>query len=204
MQRAEVKVAEANGAAARRRGRPRRTIALLLAVFVVPIVVAWWFAVVHPIGDRENLLNHGRFLEPPIDINSSAAAEPLLAVGLQPGEWAMIYLGAGPCAQSCMQAVDKLHAVRNVLGLAATRVQVYAVVGGAPLLASGPAPTPIVAPPLRAFIATQAGARDDEFPDEAIIFLDWRDQIMLYFGTAAPPADIKGDIKRLLRASRIR
>ena len=202
MQRAEIKVAEAS-AAARGRGRQRLTIALLLAVFVAPIVVAWWFAVVHPIGDRDGLLNHGRFLEPPIDINSSGVAEPLLAVGLRPGEWAMIYLGAGPCAQSCVQAVDKLHAVRNVLGQAATRVQVHAVVGSA-RMASAPSPTPIVAPALGAFIATQALARDAEFPDEAIVFLDWRDQIMLYFGTAAPPADIKGDIKRLLRASKIR
>ena len=66
------------------------------------------------------------------------------------------------------------------------------------------APAEIVARALHALIATQTPACDPEFPDEAIVFLDWRDQIMLYFDPAAPPADIRGDIMRLLGASKIR
>ena len=40
--------------------------------------------------------------------------------------------------------------------------------------------------------------------EHGIVFLDWRGQIMMYFEVDAPSGDIKKDVKRLLRASKIK
>jgi hypothetical protein len=45
---------------------------------------------------------------------------------------------------------------------------------------------------------------DPSTPDRGVVFLDWRGQIMMHFPDTALPADIKSDLKRLLRASKIK
>ena len=39
---------------------------------------------------------------------------------------------------------------------------------------------------------------------DGVVFLDWRGQIVSYFVIDADPANIKKDLKRLLRASKIK
>ena len=48
----------------------------------------------------------------------------------------------------------------------------------------------------------QAAVQGDNTPQYVVV--DWRKQLMLRFPADAPPGDIKKDLSKLLRASKIR
>ncbi len=179
---------------------PRYTVALVVALFVVPILVASWLALVSPPGGG-SLLNRGTLIEPPLDVNADPVTAALAAIPLAPGEWAMIHYGPGPCAEACERAVGTLETIRSVLGHDGTRVRIAAVVD-AP---GGAAHRVIVDPAARARLAAAvaAGGASDG-AEQGVVFLDWRGQVMMHFADAGEPGDIKRDLKRLLRASKIK
>lgn len=170
---------------------------IVVAVFVAPILAAWWLAHVAPPGD-DRLLNHGTLLRPPLDIRATDELAALRAIPLAPGEWAMIYFTPGSCAEACTQAVDMLERIRSLLSHDATRVRI-AVVTDTPSATAVPGAVADASARARLAAAAPAGAA----PGSGIVFLDWRGQLMLYFPDAAQPADIKDDLKRLLRGSKI-
>ena len=182
--------------------RARPTILALIAISVLPIVLAWWLAVVRPPLGEGKLLNHGALIRPPIDIAQTAETRPLEGIELAPGEWAMVYVGGGPCEAACEAVLSKLVTIRAVLGQGATRVRVAALVDAR---AGTVADVVLVTHrEARSLVSTTLGARVAAGAERGIVFLDWRGQIMMYFEVDAPPGDIKKDIKRLLRASKIR
>lgn len=111
---------------------PRLTLLLVVALFVVPILVAWWYARIAPPGEGTHLVNHGLFIEPPLDIRHDDDMAPLREFTLAPGEWAMLYFTDGACEEACNEAAGLLDAIRTVIGRDATRVRIAAVADSAP------------------------------------------------------------------------
>jgi hypothetical protein len=178
------------------------TASLVIAMFVGPIVLAWWLAVANPPAEQLDLLNRGTLIQPPLDIHSDAALSPLRAIELAPGEWATLYFSADNCGQACQASLTMLDTIRSVLGHDGTRVKVVAVLDET---ASEPHGLTIVDSAARARISAAVDhyVADDQ-AGSGVVFLDWRGQIMLHFADIGAPADVKKDLKRLLRASKIK
>ncbi|MEQ8496202.1 MAG: hypothetical protein RLW42_18465 [Gammaproteobacteria bacterium] len=188
-----------------RRGLSSRiTLLLVVSAFVVPILVAWWMARVQPPVSGGHLVNHGTFIRPPLDIHADDALAPLGAVPLAPSEWALVYYAPGACEDACVAAIEDLQTIRSLLGQATTRVRVAALIdrAGVNLAATHVVIDAAARERLARGVAAASGAGASR--EEGIVFLDWRGQIMMYFPDVSAPADIKKDLKRLLRASQIK
>lgn len=179
--------------------RRRLTLAAVIAVFAMPILIAWWFAHAPPASLSQGLVNHGRLIEPPIAVHTDTALAPLADVRLAPGEWAMVAVAAGACDSVCLVTTQRLLDVRTVLGQAATRTRVVLL---ADEVADTPAGVvPVVDPQARAALARALPA---DAPVPAIVLLDFRGSVVMHFPADADPGAVKADLKRLLRASKVR
>lgn len=174
----------------------------VVGAFVAPILVAWWFAILHPEAVPHQQLNHGQLIHPPVDFSADPAGAPLEALKLAPAEWGLVYFGAGPCALECERTVNLLTTIRGLIGAQGARVHVAALVDAAPAQAFNQALT-IAAPQARALLAREAAARTGAARDQGIVILDSRRLAMMIFSADAEPAGIKEDLKRLLRGSAI-
>lgn len=186
-----------------RQSKSRWTLVAVIAAFVVPILLAWWLALGGGLDADDQLINHGTFIRPPVDVAADPALAVLETIPLAPGEWAIVALNADACTAACEATLGTLLTLKSLLGNAATRVRVA-------LLADLPAPPReglvlLVEPGARTALAerlrTVPGASGD---GNAVVFLDWRGQIMMFYPDAAAPAGIKSDLHRLLRASKIK
>ncbi|MEX2482337.1 MAG: hypothetical protein WD928_15875 [Gammaproteobacteria bacterium] len=186
-----------------RRGMsPSTTLVLVVAAFVVPILIAWWMAFGRGDVEPAHLTNHGRFISPPLDIRNDPSTTSMEDIPLAPGEWAVIHFTRGACAAACADTAATLLTLKSLLGNAVTRVRV-AVISDAP----GPLPREVVAivdPAARQRLSSVTAMNRSDPPSSGVVFLDWRGQVMLFFPDASRPADIKSDLKRLLRGSKIR
>jgi len=186
----------------KRKPRAAPTILAVVAAFLVPIVLAWWFAVVRPPSVEDGLINRGVLLRPPLDTASQPETFSLSRIELAPGEWAMVYVGPGACDVDCKETLSRLGTIRSLLGQGVTRVRTAALLDEAPKETLS---VVVVADDTaRSYVTEWVAARVADVGPRGIIFLDWRRQVMMYFDMNAPPGDIKKDIKRLLRASKIK
>ena len=174
----------------------------LVAAFVVPILVAWWFAIMHPEAVPQRQLNHGELLHPPVDFRPAAAGAALETLKLAPAEWGLMYFGAGACTADCARVVELLITVRSLIGAHGARVHVAALVDAAPAPAIGQA-LMIVDAGARALLAREAAARTGTLREQGIVLLDSQRLAMMIFTVDASPVGIKEDLKRLLRGSAI-
>lgn len=187
------------------RTRNRTTLLLIAAVFVAPIVLAWLFASgILGLGDRART-NHGQLVTPPVDLRTlppPSGAVPLLK--LQPADWAVVYVTAGVCDEACAQHLQTLEVVRSLAGKEATRLSVFGLAAEEGPGAPQGGPRILVDKAFVAALGTTLAGRPSPpaFPLHA--FVDWRGQLMMTFPADAPPADIKSDLVRLLRASAIK
>ncbi len=183
-----------------RRGvSPRVIAATVVAVFVAPILLAWWMAVARPPGEH-GLVNRGTLIRPPIDIKASAALAPLGDIELGPGEWAMLYY-APTCGADCRAVQTMLTTIHSVLGHDSTRVRLVSLLDEA---VDAPGLQVLANPAARRYLAAAVStASDNNGHEQGVVFLDWRGQIMIYYSNVDVPADIKKDLKRLLRGSKI-
>lgn len=178
----------------------------LVAIFVVPIAIAWLYAAGYfELGDWGRS-NRGSLITPPIDLRDVAAVAPLFdRADLKPGEWAVLYLSAARCEQACLAALDRLSTIKSVLGYAGQRVRVLSLTGAEEIVAQEEHAFHRMADPsVFAAIAERLVARAPAASTEQIVLIDWRRQVVLRYAQEAPPIDIKKDLKRLLRASKIR
>ena len=181
--------------------RNRLTMALIVSVFVAPIGIAWLYANGilnwHPRG----LVNHGTLISPPIDFARQTTLPPTHPLmSLAPSNWAMVVINDGACDDACGVQLDRLSVIRELLGQGSERVAVFAL---ARTNAESKHHSRIIVDSNSVDRLQQAlAARSAKLP--AIIFLDWRHQLMMRFGWDAPSKDIQQDLKRMLLASAIR
>jgi len=186
------------------RTRNRLTLLLIIGVFVGPIVLAWLFSSGRLALPGDELTHRGQLLDPPVDLSAEGSrpgVQPLFR--LQPSEWAVVLLQAEACAeQPCGKTLDDLLTLRELIGQAGVRVSTHAITGlpGAPerhvnRVHPDPDTLALLAERLP---AGQAG------PLPAIVFVDWRHQLMMRYAASGELSNIQRDLKRLLRASAIK
>lgn len=185
--------------------RNRLTLILIATVFVLPIIVAALFAGGYLDVSQRHRLNHGSFITPPLrleDLPPSPATKLLREMA--PADWAILFVSDAGCDLQCQSLLRELATIRTLVGKEGTRVSVFG------LLADETADLPSALPRILVDKATVEGIATRLQQSETaarlpqVVFLDWRGMIMMRFAPDAPPADIKDDLQRLLRASAIR
>lgn len=190
--------------------RGRLMLVALAAFFILPLVAAWWmYASVEDVPDAE-VVSHGTLVRPARPLGdfelTGVAGDGALTDEALHGRWAIVYVGAADCNQTCVDTLWETRQVHTRLGRDASRVQrVY-------LLTDADA----VADP--AFFAREhAGmlmARadeallahfsvDGETPVGQVFLVDPLGNLMMRYNAEAPPEALHEDLKRLLRISRI-
>ncbi|HCY13537.1 MAG TPA: hypothetical protein DG414_06835 [Gammaproteobacteria bacterium] len=189
--------------------RKRLQLLLLIAVFTAPVIAAW-------LWQPGSFNNRGELIEPP----RLLADELLLRadgerVGLQAfgGKWTYVYFARGGCDAACRQVVDNLARVRLTQGKNARRLRVL-VIAMAPGQLSQVETLRLQLPEV---VVLGAGAAalarlaqqfklDSGSPvtgDRRIYLVDPLGNLMMSYPAEADPTDIRKDIARLLRVSRI-
>ena len=179
------------------------TITCLLFCFAGPLLFAWWFV---ESGQAKFIAqaNYGILIEPPVDIRKENPLNRLKDLDLGPGEWAVIYYTEKGCASSCVITLKMLSTVRALLGRDGPRLHVWS-------LASNARGKPWefqlvdeeVVKKLIALYRARVSPTHPITKTEGIVVMDWRFQLVLFYSDFEP-AGIKGDLSRLLRASRLR
>jgi hypothetical protein len=185
--------------------RSRLTLLAILGIFVVPIFVAWLYAIGILNPRARALVNEGQLLQPPIDLATLPRHLPGIAplFEMRPSEWALFLLEPGDCEDACNHRLDALLELRERLGQGAVRVNVRA-------LSVGPGAAPRHA--MRAqtgadsfdLLRREFAARGVDLGTPRITLVDWRHQLVMHYGGDEEPSRIQKDLGRLLRASAIR
>jgi hypothetical protein len=95
------------------RARNLRTVAALAALFVSPLLIAfftYYGSAWRPAGQ----VNHGTLITPP---------RPLPASALPRGKWTLLYVGDGACDSACREALHVMRQTRLALNNDMTRVE---------------------------------------------------------------------------------
>ena len=107
------------------RARNLRTLALLAALFLLPLIGAfctYYGSSWRPAG----MLNHGRLIAPPRAL-PALALPAVLPPGTPPvalrAQWSLVYLGAGDCDPACAQALYVMASARLALNKDLARVR---------------------------------------------------------------------------------
>lgn len=184
------------------RARNLRTVALLAALFLVPLVLAfllYYGDAWRPTGRT----NHGALILPARALPRASGTE--LAATFSHA-WSLVYVGAGACDASCRNALYVMRQTRLALNNDMSRVQRVFVatttVSAAEFLArehsglvvidaSGVAAEPLVA----------------QFPRaermHTIFIVDPRGNLMMRFDADANPRGLREDLVKLLKLSHI-
>ena len=184
---------------------PRRIFSLvcLIAIFVGPIIGAWWF-----LGSEyaKEILrnNHGLLIEPPINSQRTILYQHLGLFPLRPGEWAVVYFNESGCDETCNDTLNKLEVVRSLLGRDGPRLHVWSILGAGPTLGKGNnLVDPEFSNDLQQILRDRLKTKVTSYIEEGLILLDWRSQVMMLY-VDFEDAGLKHDLSRLLRGSRIR
>lgn len=188
----------------RRRGR--WTLVALGVLFVGPLALAW-------------TLYMGGYWKPGAGANNGVLLQPVVTLPRTPqplaaggsteggyllGKWSLVHLVDSDCAAACTEALVTTRQVRLALGREIERIQRIAYVAGAAL-----APDPTKHPDLIAVRLRDAAG--DEIAaglrshggGKRYYVVDPLGNLILGYDLDAPPADLRDDLKKLLRLSRI-
>ena len=194
------------------RARNLRTLALLAALFLMPLVTA--FFTYYGTGWRPaGRVNHGRLITPlrPLPgialprVRLDAAAAAAAGVAWR-GRWSLVYVGDGGCDAACREALYVMRQSRLLLNNDMTRVQrVFLVTAGCcareflarehaglvVLDAAGPAAQPLV----REFSAADR--------TRTVFIVDPLGNLILSYDARSDPHGLLEDLRKLLRLSHI-
>ncbi|MFL2583743.1 MAG: hypothetical protein ACJ0Q9_05100 [Gammaproteobacteria bacterium] len=191
-----------NKKSSRKNSVSRWPLFLVIACFTLPLVVAWMLVQSPQSVGLGPLLNKGFLLQPPLDIKSESELKPLQTIVLEPSEWGAILFTNGLCEPKCLKTLSNLTVIRELLGHSGSR---FKLIGLFESDEDIPGFLHIRNTNLAQQLAKLVKERGVVEPvSDGVVFLDWRGQIVSYFVIDADPANIKKDLKRLLRASKIK
>jgi hypothetical protein len=183
-----------------------RTLYLLVAVCVAPVVASYLMYYVFPPGGRTN---YGDLIVP------QRAAPPLALQRVDGtgvdfnqlrGRWLMVKVDSADCAELCRKQLWLMRQLRTMQGKDADRIErVFLVTGDAPL-AEGLLREVEGTQVLRARRAELEGfllAADGTRLEDHIFLIDPLGNLMLRWPKEADPSRMKRDLGKLLKASRI-
>jgi hypothetical protein len=116
------------------RARNLRTLALLAALFLVPLALAF-FTYYGSSWRPSRTVNHGRLISPPqvlpsVSLPQVLPAPAAAAPALFRAQWSLVYVGSGACDANCREGLFVMRAARLGLNNDMTRVaQVFLVTG---------------------------------------------------------------------------
>ena len=195
------------------RARNLRTIGALAALFVLPLVLAFYTYYATP-WRPAGRVNHGILITPP---------RPLAALA-PPGfpafraTWTLVYIGDQECDEDCRRALTVMRQTRLALNTDMTRVtRVFLATGGAPVPdeagapggAGAAGPHPVNEPGLTVLDATApaVAALLAQFPAaerrHLIFVVDPLGNLMMSYDARSNPRGLLEDLKKLLRLSHI-
>lgn len=199
-------VTQSRAPAAPSHWRRFRTLYLLIAVCVAPVVASYLMYYVFPPGGRTN---YGDLIVP-------QRAAPALALqrvdgtGVDfkqlRGSWLMVKVDAADCAEPCRKQLWLMRQLRTMQGKDADRIErVFLVTGDAPLAEAllreveGTQVLRARRAELEGFLPTADGTRLEDH----IFLIDPLGNLMLRWPKEADPSRMKRDLGKLLKASRI-
>ncbi len=175
---------------------------LVIICFLLPLALAWMFVQSPQRLIFGPLLNEGFLLQPPLDITVEDDLEQLQAIELGPSEWSGIVFTKNGCDVNCLETVSKLGVVRDLLGHSGSRFKLVGLFESDNDLPGLFHIRDVNQAEQLAKLIQERGLTEPV--SDGVVFLDWRGQIVSYFRMNADPSGIKKDLKRLLRASKIK
>jgi hypothetical protein len=180
------------------RARNLRTLALLASLFLVPLALA--FCTYYGSAWRPGrTVNHGVLISPARPL-PAATLPQLTGAGaaaalpeLFRGQWSLVYLGGGACADECRQALFVMRSARLALNIDMGRVAQVFLVQGACCAADLAQEYPGVL--LRQF--PQAGR------GHTLFVVDPLGNLMMSYDARANSRGLLEDLQKLLRLSHI-
>ena len=197
-----------NTPASQLRARNLRTLAALAALFLLPLVIA--FFTYYGTGWRPaGRVNHGVLITPARSLPQLTLPRVSLAAAHGTpfrGKWSLVYVGNGACDSACRQALYVMRQTRLALNNDMTRVQrvflVSAECCARELLGRGQAGLEILD------AAGPAGAALlREFPspgrEHSLFVVDPLGNLMMSYDARRDPHGLLEDLKKLLKLSHI-
>lgn len=183
-----------------------RTLYLLIAVCVAPVVASYLAYYVFTPTERTN---YGQLVEPQRPLPALALRTPdgaaFDAKRLR-GNWLMVKVDGAACAEPCRNQLWLMRQLRTMQGKDADRIErVFLVTDGAALDAAllrdyeGMQVLRADHGELERFLPADAGARIEEY----IFLIDPLGNLMLRWPPEPDPGRMKRDLSKLLKASRI-
>ncbi|NVK30221.1 MAG: SCO family protein [Gammaproteobacteria bacterium] len=191
--------------------KARLKMVLILAMYVLPLVIAWgWYSYVSSSGvDMGNRAN-GDLLEKtyplePFEITDQSGE--VINLDRLHGKWALVQMEPAQCAEPCSKRLYNTRQLWHALGKEASRVQRISVfVDGSAdqkMQASHPDMWFVAQP--NAGLVDQLRSADGSLPscNDCVYLLDPFSNVVIRFNGSMDLKDMKSDITRLLKNSRI-
>ncbi len=191
-------------------GKPRRgrwPLIALVAVFIAPVLVGFFW-------QSTGYVNRGQLIEPPrlvSDLAMYMIDGRATALSSLRGKWTYVYFSREVCDQTCNAVIESLVRIRLSRGKHKGRIQcLVAIVSPSAPPSSNQRVSHSAA--LTAYIDNSALGRwreafgvEGSAPPEAgrIYLLDPLGYLMMSYPLAIDPNDIRKDLARLMRVSRI-
>ncbi|MCZ6871685.1 MAG: hypothetical protein O7G84_19480 [Gammaproteobacteria bacterium] len=181
--------------------KARRTLLVLVAVFTLPLVLAWVFAM-GPLDWRPaKTVNYGVLLEPPLRLKSYGVTDAngaTLTVDAVARDWFLVVLRGAACTEPCQGLIQIAERIQIAVGRDMRRVT---------LASLGPdddAPSPRgqrwLLPADGKLVGALRRATGEQF-DTVLLIVDHRGRIVLMYPPSEDGRGVLSDLKRLLRAS---
>ncbi len=194
--------------------RGRRTLILVVLLFLLPVVAA---TVLYVSGWRPTgkSLQHGELVQPARPVGDAelkrADGAPYRLNALR-GKWAFVYFSPLPCTQACRYNLFKMQQVRLAQGRDAPRVERVMIVADAgasalrefaqqyPGLVAVSGTHAILQALAREFVSSQGTALD---VSGRVYLIDPIGNLVLSYAPDADPSGMRKDLARLLRLSQV-
>jgi cytochrome oxidase Cu insertion factor (SCO1/SenC/PrrC family) len=197
--------------ASSQRRRGLRTLLLVVAIFVAPVMASW---VLYLTRDHWGLSmgNYGELIEPARPL-TGLTLERLeggsLSIDELRGKWVLVYIGSSNCASPCQESLYKMRQVRLALNEDMRRVHRLLILTDQEKLAKlreGLKPYPgmiVVATSDDRLTQVRREFGLEVRGGESIYLVDPLGNLMMRYDTGAEPKGMLKDLRRLLKASRI-
>jgi cytochrome oxidase Cu insertion factor (SCO1/SenC/PrrC family) len=191
------------------RNRKRLTLIALMALFLSPVLAAWLWT-------PDTFRNRGELIDPPQPLVNVPMISPDGSdVDLTNlfGRWTYVFFVEAGCDESCKQLADAVERVRLSQGKNEKRVRLMVITLSPDALSSVDEIRLIM--PKTIVLGVNAAEKEQLLPQfmssgeasalqsGSIFLVDPMGNLMMSYPAKADPTDLRKDISRLLRASRI-
>ena len=191
------------------RNRKRLTLIALMALFLSPVIAAWLWT-------PDTFRNRGELIDPPrplVSLQMISADGNNVDLATLFGRWTYVFFVEAGCDESCKQLADAIERVRLSQGKNEKRVRLMVITLNPDSLSSLEEIRLIM--PKTIVLGVSASRKEqllrqfmlqggESMPQSGSVFLvDPRGNLMMNYPANTDPTDLRKDISRLLRASRV-